>query len=59
MAIRIRKRKVMGGWYYVGICATDSKPEKGDIYLDDGIHEALSKKFYNDFVKMGFIKNLK
>ena len=52
MAIRIRKRD----GDYVALCAAESKPKRGDIYLNDGMHEALSKKFESDFRKMGFIK---
>jgi len=53
MAIRIRKRD--GG--YVALCAAESKPKRGDIYLNDGMHTALTKKFDEDFKKMGFINN--
>ena len=53
MAIRIRKR----GVGYIALCAAESKPKMGDIYLDDGMHGALSDKFEADFIKMGFMKN--
>ena len=51
MAIRIRKVKddSKTGWYYVALCAAKSEPKEGDIYLDDGMHEALSYKFEKDF----------
>ena len=51
MAIRIRtiNNEV------VAICAAKSTPQKGDIYLDDNIHHALTQKFENDFNKMGFL----
>ena len=51
MAIRLRKRD--GGWK--ALCAAESEPKRGDIYLDDGQHEALSNKFESDFRKMGFL----
>ena len=59
MAIRIRKVKsktATGGFHYVALCAAETKPKKDDLYLDDGIHEALSNKFHADFETMGFIK---
>ena len=58
MAIRIRKQKGEGtdGFHYIALCAAESKPQEGDIYLDDGVHEALSEKFRMDFRSMGFIK---
>lgn len=52
MAIRIRFRNGK----YTARCAAKSKPKAGDIYLNDGMHEAFSEKFWNDFIKMGFIK---
>lgn len=52
MAIRIRKRD-RG---YIALCAAESKPKRGDIYLNDGMHTALTKKFESDFRKMGFLK---
>jgi hypothetical protein len=55
MAIRIRKRD--GG--YVALCAAESRAKRGDIYLNDGIHGALTKKFEADFITMGFMKNNK
>ena len=48
MAIRIRK--VNGE--YVAICAVESDAKKDDIYLDDGMHGALSTKFAEDFNNM-------
>jgi len=51
MAIRIRKKD--GG--YVALCAAKSEPKRGDLYLDDNIHHALTKKFENDFKSMGLI----
>lgn len=51
MAIRIRKH----GEGYIALCAAKSKEQEGDIYLDDGMHHALTEKFEIDFFKMGFI----
>ena len=45
MAIRIRK---IDG-YIVALCAAKTKPKKGDVYLDDSIHHALSSKFAMDW----------
>lgn len=61
MAIRIRKVKnenTTSGFSYVALCAAETKPEEGDLYLDDGIHEALSNKFHTDFETMGFIEKI-
>ena len=55
MAIRIRK--VDG--HVVALCAAETKPEPGDLYLDDAVHHALDEKFYADYEKMGFIKKKK
>ena len=41
MAIRLRQ--VEGTW--VALCAVESDPKEGDIYLDDGMHYALACKF--------------
>ena len=51
MAIRIRKinDKV------IAICAARSIPKDGDLYLDDIVHHALSKKFIRDFIEEGLI----
>lgn len=54
MAIRIRK--VYG--VLIALCAANTKEKKGDIYLHDGIHEALSDKFYIDCFSMGFTEEL-
>jgi len=54
MAIRIRKvNKEL-----VALCAAESDPEPGDLYLNDNVHHALSQKFEADFRKMGFFKEL-
>ncbi len=55
MAIRIR----MKDGKYTALCAAEHKAESGDIYLNDGIHEALSDKFEADFRSMGFLKEYK
>lgn len=55
MAIRIRE---LNG-KCVALCAAESDPESGDIYLDDRIHHALTNKFEADFIKMGFMKGEK
>ncbi len=46
MAIRIRKIDDLSirGWHYVALCAAESQEEEDDIYLNDGMHEALSNK---------------
>lgn len=51
MAIRIR---IVEGTP-VALCAAETDPEPGDIYLDDGVHHALSTKFGLDWQEMGFI----
>jgi len=53
MAIRIRK---IGGKYHA-LCAAKTRAMRNDLYLNDGIHEALSKKFDADFREMGFMKS--
>lgn len=45
MAIRIRKIK----GETVALCAAKTKAKKGDIYLDDAAHHALTTKFAVDF----------
>jgi len=52
MAIRIRK--VNG--VTVALCAVETDAKRGDLYLDDGAHHALSTKFGLDFKSMGFLK---
>ena len=54
MAIRIR----MKDGKYVALCAAEHEAEKGDLYLNDGMHEALSDKFEVDFGSMGFLKDI-
>ena len=45
MAIRIR---TIDG-ITIALCAVESNPKEGDIYLDDNIHCALVTKFSEDY----------
>lgn len=45
MAIRIR---TVGG-VRVALCAAETDPEPGDVYLNDGEHYALAAKFTLDW----------
>ena len=45
MAIRIRK---ING-HIVALCAASTKEKKGDVYLDDNAHHALTTKFAIDW----------
>lgn len=49
MSIRIREIK----GHTVALCAARTKAKKGDIYLDDGAHHALTTKFGVDWVSEG------
>jgi hypothetical protein len=51
MAIRIRRVKGL----YVALCAAESQPDPGDIYLNDGMHSSLTEKFTKDFESEGLI----
>lgn len=51
MAIRIRE--VEGTT--IALCAAETDPKPGDLYLDDNVHHALSTKFGLDWKSMGFI----
>lgn len=51
MAIRLRMIKGR----YIALCAAKTKPEPGDVYLDDNMHHALSTKFAVDWVSEGRI----
>jgi len=44
MAIRIRKIDGV----LVALCAAKTEAEDGDVYLHDGVHYALSMKFWKD-----------
>ena len=52
MAIRLQRH----GDKWVAVCAVDFPPSSFEIYLDDAQHKALGDKFYEDYKKMGFIK---
>lgn len=51
MAIRIRA--IHG--ITVALCAVETDPKPGDIYLDDAAHHALSTKFGLDWNEEGFL----
>ena len=50
MAIRIRN---ING-YIVALCAAETNAKENDLYLDDGIHHALTTKFILDFKSEGY-----
>ena len=54
MSIRIR---TVGG-VRVALCAARTAPKPGDLYLNDGDHEALSCKFARDYNGNGLGQNL-
>ncbi len=54
MAIRIRKINNKG--HLVALCAAEHKYKKGDLYLNDTIHQALAEKFMADWKSNGIIK---
>jgi hypothetical protein len=45
MSIRLRE---VGG-IKIALCAVESDPMPGDIYIDDGYHYALAMKFMQDW----------
>lgn len=49
MAIRLRR--VDG--VLVALCAARSVAKPGDVYLDDGAHMALARKFWMDYPACG------
>lgn len=53
MSIRIRSSNGIT----IALCAVESDPQPGDIYLDDGAHHALTVKFEQDFISMGFMED--
>ena len=55
MAIRIR---TING-HMEALCAAETEAEKGDLYLDDNVHHALTEKFYIDFQSEGIISKVK
>ena len=58
MAIRLRIVPCEGkdGFHWVALCAAESQPMDGDVYIDDPQHNALGDKFEADFRQMGFLK---
>ena len=52
MAIRIRM--MPDGWL-VALCAAKSVEQEGDLYLDDGVHYALSQKFWRDYDEVAYV----
>jgi len=55
MSIRIRK---ING-HLVALCAAKTKAKKGDIYLDDAIHEVLATKFAIDNERPEWVNPIK
>lgn len=53
MAIRIRTINNCT----IALCAAETDPKPGDIYLDDATHHALSTKFGLDFQSEGLIES--
>lgn len=53
MAIRIRQVRGVT----VALCAAETDEQCGDIYLDDGVHHALSTKFGLDWHSEGIVEN--
>jgi len=50
MAIRIRRiENFEGEAILVALCAAETDPMPGDLYLDDGVHYALAAKFAKDW----------
>ena len=52
MAIRIRRAT---DGILVALCAAESTPIRGDIYLDDEAHYALSQKYWRDYDEISII----
>lgn len=52
MAIRLR-RDANGEW--VALCAAETDPLEGDVYLGDGQHYALTLKYLRDWEKSGLL----
>lgn len=50
MAIRLRRVEGV----LVALCAARSVEKPGDVYLDDGAHQALADKFMEDFGSEGY-----
>jgi len=47
MAIRIRRINKQG--HLVALCAVETEHKRGDIYLNDTVHQALAEKFWKDW----------
>jgi len=45
MAIRLRKVEGI----LIALCAAETDPQEGDVYLDDDTHYALAAKFARDW----------
>ena len=52
MAIRLRRIPGVG---LIALCAARSVAKEGDVYLDDEVHHALTRKFHDDFTSEGRI----
>lgn len=48
MAIRLRTVELDGQKIRVALCAAETDPEPGDVYLDDGDHYAIAAKYAQD-----------
>lgn len=48
MAIRLRTVELNGQKIRVALCAAETDPELGDVYLDDGDHYAIAAKYAQD-----------
>ena len=48
MAIRLRTVELDGERVRVALCAAETDPEPGDVYLDDGDHYAIAAKYAQD-----------
>lgn len=53
VAMAIRVRRVDG--VLVALCAAKTEAVEGDLYLDDGIHYALSQKLWRDYPEIGTV----
>lgn len=49
MSIRLRTVELNGEKIRVALCAAETDPMPGDLYLDDGDHYALAAKFAQDW----------
>lgn len=51
MAIRVRRVDDQ----LVALCAAKSSEREGDLYLDDGVHYALARKFWRDYEEVDIV----